>query len=515
MGDLVQRIYALFCGSGRYAVQQPDGSYLAAKRGGEWLPLTPEVVRDHLSGRRTIGVYQIRAQDNTVSWACFDIDGVEGTEVALRALYQTVTRECPREAVLVEKSRRGYHLWVFFDPPVPAPFAYAWGRKLAQETKIPTSTRVRDLHVEIFPKQTRATEDSPGSLVKLPLGIHQLSGKRTEFVDPETLQVVPAESALDSLRPWSPPKELLTSVQVPEQRPQLAAPLFEGDLPCWSRIGEGKIPEGARHLTALAFACHLRDKGLTEDVARIVMLEWWKRLPQPPRTLTEYPWEDAERCLLDAYRKGYYVGCKRIKTEWPELCSPNCPILRRGRIPLGTYQEVEATERVELLGGKYVLECHGPHTVLYDPVTRGMISARGRYPGWNPWAWISFVEEARKAFGREVAEELGRLAEKHRVEWVKREELEMVDDDSVSTPMLFGQHTLSAHYSKSKGYIRISGRTYPLAGELREMGAVWRPQEKCWELPYTPENLRKVKAFLRKNDRVSPKPLPSSFEEAL
>ena len=94
--DLASRIHALFCGSGRYAIQQPDGSYLAAKKGGEWLPLTPEVVRDHLLGKKTVGAYQIRAQDNTVSWACFDIDGTEGTEVALRALYQTVIRECPK-----------------------------------------------------------------------------------------------------------------------------------------------------------------------------------------------------------------------------------------------------------------------------------------------------------------------------------------------------------------------------------------------------------------------------------
>ena len=511
--DLASRIHALFCGSGRYAIQQPDGSYLAAKRGGEWLPLTPEVVRDHLLGKKTVGAYQIRAQDNTVSWACFDIDGTEGTEVALRALYQTVTRECPKEAVLVEKSRRGYHLWVLFDPPVPTPFAYTWGRKLAQETKIPTSARIKDLHVEIFPKQQVATESSPGSLVKLPLGIHRLSGKRTEFVDPETLRPIPAEEALNSVKPWSPPKELLASVQAPAQ-PQERTPFFEADLPCWSKIAEGNIPEGARHLTALAFACHLRDRGLTEDVARLVMHEWWKRLPQPPKTLTEYPWADAERCLLDAYRKGYYIGCSRIKREWPELCSPNCPVIKRGKVPLGVYQEVEATERVELLGGKYILECHGSHTVLYDPVTRGMVSARGRYPGWDPWAWLSFTEKVRRAFGREVADELGRLAEKHKKEWVEREELELVDDDAVSTPMLFGQHTLSAHFSRARGYIRISGRTYPLAEELRKMGAVWKPQEKAWELPYSPENLRKTKLFLRKHDRVTLRPL-SSLEEVL
>jgi hypothetical protein len=516
MAELEKLILDLFVNRNDvWAKQMEDGSYRPV-----WEPLDEKVIRKHLKGEITVGTYPIEPEHQTTKFLAFDVDGSDEalTKTATRCLYEEVTKEVPKEAILLEKSRRGYHLWVFFSPPVLAIFANQFGIELAKRTKVPISTKA-DLHLEVFPKQAVVSRDSPGNLIKLVLGVHRLSGKRTEFVSPDDLSsVLDPLSALKSVKPWNVPKDLLSSYTQP--KPAKLEPLLVGDFPCWTKISMGQIPEGARHLTALALACHLRDKGIAEGLARTIMREWWSRLPQPPKATSTYPWEDAERCLIDAYRKGYWVGCKRIRTLWPQLCDPNCPVLtgkaKPARVRLYTYQEQEATDRIELLDGRFVLECHGSHTVLYNPETRQMIGERGRYEGWSPWVWRGFIEEARRSFGEEVARELRKTAEKFIGDWVVREELEVVDDDSPSIPTFFGQHALRAHFSRQNNYIRILGQTFRLAEKLRkELGAQWNPDLKVWELPYSEKNLKKVKSFLRQHDKVVPRPLEEVIREVI
>jgi hypothetical protein len=504
-----------------WAEQQPDGRYITRRE-----PLDEKLVRKHLRGEVTAGTYPINPEDQTTKFLAFDIDGqnAELVETAIKRLYEQVVKEIPEKAVLLEKSRRGYHLWVFFSPPVPATFANQFGIELARKTKIgdkeiPVSTKEEDLHVEIFPKQGFASKESPGNQIKLPLGIHKLSRKRTEFIANDLKTVLDPLVALQSVSPWSPPESLVPSYAQP-RAPAKLEPILVGDFPCWTKISAGDIPEGARHLTALALACHLRDKGIAEGLARTIMREWWGRLPQPPRATSTYPWEDAERCLIDAYRKGYWVGCKRIRALWPQLCDPSCPALTGKAKPTGVrlynYLESEATDRIELLEGRFVLECHGSHTVLYNPETRQMIGERGRYEGWSPWVWRGFIEEVRRSFGEEVARELRKTAEKFIGGWVVREELEVVDDDSPSIPTFFGQHALKANFSRQNNYIRISGQTFRLAERLRkDLRAQWNPDLKVWELPYSDNNLKKVKAFLKQYDKVVPRPVEEVVREVI
>ncbi|MEM2618250.1 MAG: hypothetical protein QW356_02010 [Candidatus Hadarchaeales archaeon] len=496
--ELEELLMKLFVHRGDvYAVQQGDGTYRTV-----YEPLTREVIRQHLQGEKTVGVYQIEPRTNTVKWLAFDLDGTDPPSVAeaTKALYSQLLTRVPEKAVRLEKTRRGYHVWVFFAPPVPTPFAYSFGRGVAGETKLPTSTRIRDLHVEVFPKQSVVSEDGLGNLVKLPEGIHQVSKTRTRFVD-ENFRELDALRALSGVVPWSPPKELLESMKGVPVTPKEYEPILAEDFPCWRRISTGNIPVGARHATALMFACHLRDKGIVRGIATAIMREWWSRLPQSP----PYPWEDAERCLRDAYEKGYWIGCKRIQSDFPELCDPSCPVRTKARggrrISIAAFQEIEPTERIELLNGRYIFECHGTHSVLYDPLKGEMIAERGRYPGWDPWKWLSFRDEARRAFGKEVAEALGEIQRKQMAEWVKNE-IQVVDDDYPASKIFFGSHSLKVNHSKSRGYIRISGSTYALRDELVKLGARWNVEAKAWELPYSEENLKRAIGFLRKHDKV-------------
>jgi len=158
-----------------YAVQNPDSSYYRVEK-----PLTDDVLLSHLKGDTVIGVYQIEPEKNTVKWLCFDVDSKEIANV--EKLRDTIVESnfCSKDNILVEDTGgRGYHLWIFFDPPIPALVAYYVGRKFEQHSKV---------KCEVFPKQ-RVVE-AFGNLVKLPLGAHRKTGKRSEFIDVSSLDQV-------------------------------------------------------------------------------------------------------------------------------------------------------------------------------------------------------------------------------------------------------------------------------------------------------------------------------------
>ena len=158
-----------------YATQNPDGSYYRVEA-----PLTDDVLRSHLRGEVTVGVYQIEPEKNTVKWLCFDIDSKETAEV--EKLRDSIVKSgfCEKDNILVEDTGgRGYHLWIFFEPPIPALVAYYVGRKFEQQSKV---------KCEVFPRQK--VVEAFGNLVKLPLGVHRKTGQRSKFIDVSSLDQV-------------------------------------------------------------------------------------------------------------------------------------------------------------------------------------------------------------------------------------------------------------------------------------------------------------------------------------
>jgi len=72
----------------------------------------------------------------------------------------------------LEKSRRGGHLWLFLSQAVPGREARGFGKGLLAAHSLEG--------VELFPKQGRVT-NGPGSLIRMPFGVHRLSGRRYGF----------------------------------------------------------------------------------------------------------------------------------------------------------------------------------------------------------------------------------------------------------------------------------------------------------------------------------------------
>lgn len=82
-----------------------------------------------------------------------------------------------------ERSRRGGHLWFFFEQPVLGMDARKFGKGLIAAHKLPVD-------IEFYPKQDKL-KDGPGSLIRLPFGVHRKDGKRYGFVHPSGNKLAP------------------------------------------------------------------------------------------------------------------------------------------------------------------------------------------------------------------------------------------------------------------------------------------------------------------------------------
>ena len=95
-------------------------------------PLTDDAVRDHLTGKQTIGIYPL-LPDETCWFLALDFD--KKTWMADAAAFAAVCRRF-RVPTAVECSRSGYgaHIWLFFDRPVLAANARQLGCALLTQT---------------------------------------------------------------------------------------------------------------------------------------------------------------------------------------------------------------------------------------------------------------------------------------------------------------------------------------------------------------------------------------------
>ncbi|GER90473.1 hypothetical protein KDW_46350 [Dictyobacter vulcani] len=182
---------ALFVGRrDDYALQAPNGLYRRVGR-----PLTLDVLRAHLDGKQTIGTYVLNDRQ-ACSYAVMDADKPGGL-----ALLAHTQRTLAADGITsyLEQSRREGHLWIFFQKPAPAATVRGWLRPYCPDG------------MEFFPKQDYT--DGYGSLVRLPLGVHQVTGRRYPFVTyDEHGYIEPVAPTLHTMLEWL---RHIESVEVP------------------------------------------------------------------------------------------------------------------------------------------------------------------------------------------------------------------------------------------------------------------------------------------------------------
>ena len=85
--------------------------------------------------------------------------------------------------------RRGYHVWIFFNRPLPASFVMKLMPLITIKQNPKLSATGESDFYEFFPKQATTSNKGLGNLIKLPLGLHRVSEKRSYFIDNTTFEI--------------------------------------------------------------------------------------------------------------------------------------------------------------------------------------------------------------------------------------------------------------------------------------------------------------------------------------
>ena len=162
--------------------------------------LTDEVIRQHLTGKKTIGIYPLLL-DETCWLLAADFDKKTWQEDSLAFL-----ATCQRAgiAAYLERSRSGNggHVWIFFETPVAAVLARKMGCALLTRTMERRHHLGLDSYDRFFPNQDTLPKGGFGNLIALPLQWMPRQNGNSLFVD-DNLRPYPDQWQLLGLHPAS------------------------------------------------------------------------------------------------------------------------------------------------------------------------------------------------------------------------------------------------------------------------------------------------------------------------
>lgn len=203
----------LYKGRDDVIAEQRDGEYFPVEGSG----FTFERFLEHVGMKKTYALYN-KDDAGMVSFGLFDVDvfprnrgwaailssmGEKKRETAL--IMQTlIVMGLERQNMLIEFPTVGYHLFIFFDKPVPA-----------KSLKILMKFVLERCGCTNIPFYPRKVEDAPwGDRLQLPLRINLNTSRRSNFIrdletfDPERYDDKPDFSVLDDVVPiadrWLP-----------------------------------------------------------------------------------------------------------------------------------------------------------------------------------------------------------------------------------------------------------------------------------------------------------------------
>jgi len=96
------------------------------------LPVTDQVIYDHLTGKLTVGVYPLLMDGNCYFLAA-DFDEADWQDDA-KAFMQSCQELAVPAALEISRSGQGAHVWIFFSAPVPARDARRLGSAIISHT---------------------------------------------------------------------------------------------------------------------------------------------------------------------------------------------------------------------------------------------------------------------------------------------------------------------------------------------------------------------------------------------
>lgn len=223
-----------------FAEQHADGTYTPVRR-----PITNADLAAHLRGTQTFGTYVVEGDKARTLVFDIDDDDKDMVRAIARALVDLgfETKHVGNEF----SGRKGYHIWVVAAAYVPAAQLRRIGRAVADEAGFTG---------EVFPKQDEARD--LGNLIKLPGGIHRVTGKPNNFQGPLP-RPVPV-GLIKRLADKCPEMQVRTRTYDPAETP----------FPCMGRIQAG-VGEGSRNRATFHLAVMLRRGGLSPEYVETVI----------------------------------------------------------------------------------------------------------------------------------------------------------------------------------------------------------------------------------------------------
>lgn len=325
------------------------GEPLGSARGGFVKEeVTDDVVRDHLDGRRRIGIYTVVG--SRVKWCCVDLD-IPGDIAHGWTLAKLIAARLRHYgfAPLIERTRtKGWHVWLFF-----AGWIEAWKvRRVVEDLVVKLDLRehltVPPLQspVEVFPKQDRVPEGGAGNYVNLPLHGEDAPEGRTCFY------AVAPDGSPALLADWTPfDVEYTTEAAVDElielsgiQPPTVAtprpvlAPATSGDgthevgtrkiqqlWPCGLKMLKDGVGEGSRNECTFRLAVQFKHLGYTLDETLAQLAKWNDRCA-PPTPAKEF--RQTVASAYDPRHKAESYGCDKPQIV-PFCVKCDCAIYRK------------------------------------------------------------------------------------------------------------------------------------------------------------------------------------------
>jgi len=209
-----------------------------------YLPVTDEVLKEHLQGKQTIGVYPL-LPDNTCRFLAVDFDKATWQE-DVAAFRETCTSLDLTVAIERSRSGNGAHAWFFFLGTGYGSNSRAVGCYLITETMSRRHQLSMESYDRLFPSQDIMPRGGFGNLIALPLQWEPRKKGNSVFVDeifspyPDQWGYLASLKRLSSLELQSIADKAVRKGQVIGLR--LPSDHDEEQAP-WERSPSGRLPE--------------------------------------------------------------------------------------------------------------------------------------------------------------------------------------------------------------------------------------------------------------------------------
>jgi hypothetical protein len=286
-------------------------------------PLSADDVRDHLQGGKTYGIYLLE-DDSTVRLGVLDIDLVpslrdpaefrkkrDAVKREIIFIYRRITERAARAGLTMiceASGGKGYHFWF----PVAAPVQAGLMKKAMQMMSRDLAQDVSCFQLEVFPKQEKVSGKGFGNLVKLPLGVHRLTGRNSRLLNSgssdreaqfrllRSLSPAPAECVIElagqhqNARVIPHPRQAEWAGKFPELATLTGRCKMLGQLVAMSR--SSKTLSVKEEKVLLGVFAHL-------DRGPLLLHHLFQNLPEYNRPLLDYKISRV---------RGTVIGCKRV-----------------------------------------------------------------------------------------------------------------------------------------------------------------------------------------------------------